>query len=557
LTAREGPGARLLPIHNALLGDLSRAVGPAHLEAEHISKSEGPRAGRFHRHLRRNRPSSAHVADSVRDSPARAQPHDASAWLPLPAPDALPPVADAPERPVESEAVDAPEPAARAEPPAPAQPETSWLPVPDMTGVPSIHELLQPQVTAPAPLPVGTPSPARAEPHDATAWLPLPEVDGLPHISELVEPDAKGKRSKPRRHRRFHVHIPVRSLLVLLVVMATAFGLYWGTTRALDPGDDVALHVDGKLVSAQTGVSTVASFLKEEKVSLGEHDRVVPAPTTPIQDGMSVRVLRAFAVPVDYDGVSTTMYATRSDPQDFLKDLNLPKDVVLRDPPARITAATPVALRTKHAGTLYVDNGIINYNSPSATVQELLATSGVILGPQDYTVPAADSKLGPSVSVFRVAQQTDTVSEPYTLPDERQPDPNMDVSEADRAVAGKPGLQNVTYEVTNENGKESGRVAISKVPTTPAVPNITYYGTKYNPLWDKMANCETGGNWAATGQKYQGGLGIYFQNWNYYGGRKFAPIAGQATKYEQIIVAEKIQHDHGWHAWGCAKTIGL
>ena len=143
------------------------------------------------------------------------------------------------------------------------------------------------------------------------------------------------------------------------------------------------------------------------------------------------------------------------------------------------------------------------------------------------------------------------------LPPERQPDPNADVSDPDRLVTGKPGVQNVTYEITNQNGKESGRVAISKVPTTPAVPDITYYGTKYNPLWDKMANCETGGNWAASGQKYQGGLGIFFQNWNYYGGRKFAPIAGQATKYEQIIVAEKIQHDHGWHAWGCASKIGL
>jgi hypothetical protein len=72
-----------------------------------------------------------------------------------------------------------------------------------------------------------------------------------------------------------------------------------------------------------------------------------------------------------------------------------------------------------------------------------------------------------------------------------------------------------------------------------------------------MARCETGGNWAASGQEYQGGLGIYWKNWNHYGGREFAPTAGQATKFEQIIVAERIREEHGWHAWGCADRIGL
>jgi hypothetical protein len=115
----------------------------------------------------------------------------------------------------------------------------------------------------------------------------------------------------------------------------------------------------------------------------------------------------------------------------------------------------------------------------------------------------------------------------------------------------------VTYNVVRQNGKEVSRVPISKVPSVVARPKITFFGTHYNPLWDKMARCETGGNWSASGQTYQGGLGIYAKNWSYYGGKVFAPTAGQASKYAQIIVAERIRKEHGWRAWGCAKKIGL
>jgi len=43
---------------------------------------------------RAGRPSSAHVADVARPSPARAEPHDETAWLPLPGLEGLPPIED-------------------------------------------------------------------------------------------------------------------------------------------------------------------------------------------------------------------------------------------------------------------------------------------------------------------------------------------------------------------------------------------------------------------------------------------------------------------------------
>ena len=60
--------------------------------------------------------------------------------------------------------------------------------------------------------------------------------------------------------------------------------------------------------------------------------------------------------------------------------------------------------------------------------------------------------------------------------------------------------------------------------------------TKY---WDKVAKCETNSNWQ-DGGNWSGGLGIAQSTWEGYGGLDVAPRPGQATKIEQIVVANRI-----------------
>jgi hypothetical protein len=75
--------------------------------------------------------------------------------------------------------------------------------------------------------------------------------------------------------------------------------------------------------------------------------------------------------------------------------------------------------------------------------------------------------------------------------------------------------------------------------------------------WDRMAQCETGGNWQHFPYgTWTGGLGIYNQTWLGWGGGEFAPTAGQASKEQQIIVAERIAADVGYSAWGCVHSVG-
>ncbi len=78
-----------------------------------------------------------------------------------------------------------------------------------------------------------------------------------------------------------------------------------------------------------------------------------------------------------------------------------------------------------------------------------------------------------------------------------------------------------------------------------------------NTVWDRMAVCETGGNWAMRGSRFSGGVGFANSTWNAFGGQQFASNAGLATREQQIVVAERVRAAVGFRAWGCAKRIGV
>ena len=77
--------------------------------------------------------------------------------------------------------------------------------------------------------------------------------------------------------------------------------------------------------------------------------------------------------------------------------------------------------------------------------------------------------------------------------------------------------------------------------------------------WDRLAQCESGGNWAInTGNGYHGGLQFSAATWRGFGGGAYAPRADLATRAEQIAVAEKTLATQGWGAWpACSRTLGL
>ena len=68
--------------------------------------------------------------------------------------------------------------------------------------------------------------------------------------------------------------------------------------------------------------------------------------------------------------------------------------------------------------------------------------------------------------------------------------------------------------------------------------------------WDHVAACESGGNWGInTGNGYHGGLQFSQGTWAAHGGGEFASSANQATRDQQIAVAERVLATQGRGAW--------
>ena len=77
--------------------------------------------------------------------------------------------------------------------------------------------------------------------------------------------------------------------------------------------------------------------------------------------------------------------------------------------------------------------------------------------------------------------------------------------------------------------------------------------------WDRLAQCESGGNWHInTGNGYYGGLQFSAGTWSAHGGGRYASRADLASKAAQISVAQRVLASQGPGAWPtCGARAGL
>lgn len=74
--------------------------------------------------------------------------------------------------------------------------------------------------------------------------------------------------------------------------------------------------------------------------------------------------------------------------------------------------------------------------------------------------------------------------------------------------------------------------------------------------WDAIAECESGGNWAAdTGNGFYGGLQFKMETWSSHGGDG---SPARASREEQIKIAENVAETQGLGAWPtCGSKAGV
>jgi nucleoid-associated protein YgaU len=105
------------------------------------------------------------------------------------------------------------------------------------------------------------------------------------------------------------------------------------------------------------------------------------------------------------------------------------------------------------------------------------------------------------------------------------------------------------------------RTPVAAVATGALALGITAGSAEAAPAsaWDKLASCESGGNWSInTGNGFYGGLQFSASTWRAFGGRAYASRADLASRSQQIAVAQRVLAVQGWKAWpACSAKLHL
>lgn len=132
-------------------------------------------------------------------------------------------------------------------------------------------------------------------------------------------------------------------------------------------------------------------------------------------------------------------------------------------------------------------------------------------------------------------------------PDLIYPDQKLRIPKADEKLVPRavPANQQLATPTQAESTKAAAPQQSSAKRSTKTVASVST-----GSVWDRIAACESGGNWHInTGNGYYGGLQFSASTWLGYGGGAYASRADLATREQQIAIAQKVQAGQGWGAW--------
>jgi resuscitation-promoting factor RpfA len=118
------------------------------------------------------------------------------------------------------------------------------------------------------------------------------------------------------------------------------------------------------------------------------------------------------------------------------------------------------------------------------------------------------------------------------------------------------------HRATKPIGRNTRRIAATATVAAAVGAPVATAGTAQaatDATWNRLAQCESSGNWHInTGNGYYGGVQFSDSTWDAYGGERYASTADQASRQQQIVIAEKVLDAQGWGAWpACSSELGL
>ncbi|MET3811705.1 ubiquitin-like domain-containing protein [Arthrobacter sp. UYEF3] len=367
--------------------------------------------------------------------------------------------------------------------------------------------------------------------------------------------------------------VKVGAQLVVLVALVLGLVAFVGNNKT------VTLNVDGKVSSVQTFGGTVGQVVRGAKVELQSADKVSPSADSHVQDGSVINVNLAKAVKVSLDGAERTINTTAPTVERLVSELGVagasevsaPKDAQLAVTGSFVSISTPKTV------TIVADGNAAKTTTTSATVGQLLTDTGIKVGATDR-VSQPDNAHVVNDMVVKVSRvdTTQTADATEAVPFETLTTEDAAMLKGEKTVtqAGAAGSISKSFKLVLVDGREASRTLVSQNITLQPVTQKVAVGTKEKPkaeptaaaantgaaapammneaMWDKIAQCESGGNWSiSSGNGYYGGLQFDVGSWLANGGGAYAPNAAAASKAQQIAVANAYYAKAGLRPWGC------
>jgi resuscitation-promoting factor RpfB len=380
----------------------------------------------------------------------------------------------------------------------------------------------------------------------------------------------------------------VRSKLALLtkskaalavMVAAVATALVATTVGYAAMNKTVTLSVDGQATEVSTLGKTVEDVLESEGVEVGEHDVVAPGLDSAVNDGTRIAVRYGRPLDISVDGENQTYWVTATDVDTALDQLDM------RYAGAELSASRGLSIgrqgldleivTPKNVAVKVGSQKVSKEEVPALTVREALKDLDVTFDKDDKVSPKPGASLedGDKIVVTKVRTVKRKVTESIDFETIQKSAPGMYDDQSRTVRSGRDGARAVLYRLTFQNGKLVTRKALSSNVKRQPVNAVVKVGTKDRPappapapstnfasgstVWDQLAQCESGGNWAInTGNGYYGGLQFNLSTWQSYGG---TGLPSENSRETQIAIATKVRDANGGYgSWpACSQSLGL
>jgi resuscitation-promoting factor RpfB len=376
----------------------------------------------------------------------------------------------------------------------------------------------------------------------------------------------------------------VRKIIPVVAAGATTLALAGTTFGYANLNKSVTLSIDGQASQVSTSADTVGALLESKGIEVTSHDVVAPNLDAKVAEGTRVAVKFGRQVTFTVDGAQQTIWTTATTVNEALGALaiDLAGAQLSTSRSSGIGRQGLTIIIATEKTVIIIDAGKKRtVTTTGQTLADALAAAKITVDRNDKLSANPSVRLvdGSKFTFTRIDIKSKTKKIKVDFDTTRKKTSTLKKGDTKVDTPGVTGVRAVTYRLVQHNGKIVSRTKIKSKLLKKPVTTIILVGTKTptaeksssgsssgssssssstpsGSVWDKLAQCESGGNWSInTGNGYYGGLQFSLSTWRAYGG---SGMPHQASREQQIAIAKKLQADAGWGSWpACSSKLGL